>query len=103
MPPWPTGRLPGRLVKVWLRLRGCGFQAMLTALVGRQVLHVEQEVLGDATTALESLLACDTERTALLKVCALMSLFTCLFGGQVGRVGLYSVSQPVPTAALVQP
>ena len=33
-----------------------------------QVLHVEQEVLGDGTTALESLLSCDTERSALLKV-----------------------------------
>ena len=32
-----------------------------------QVLHVEQEVLGDGTTATESLLACDTERSALLK------------------------------------
>ena len=32
------------------------------------MLHVEQEVLGDGTTALESLLSCDTERSALLKV-----------------------------------
>ncbi|KAK9804716.1 hypothetical protein WJX72_001738 [[Myrmecia] bisecta] len=32
-----------------------------------QILHVEQEVVGDDTTVLEAVLACDTERTALLQ------------------------------------
>ncbi|KAK9806400.1 hypothetical protein WJX73_002265 [Symbiochloris irregularis] len=32
-----------------------------------QILHVEQEVRGDSTTVLESVLMCDTERTALLE------------------------------------
>jgi ATP-binding cassette subfamily F protein 3 len=31
------------------------------------VLHVEQEVVGDDTVAVESVLECDVERTALLK------------------------------------
>ena len=32
-----------------------------------QILHVEQEVVGDDTTVIESVLACDTERTSLLQ------------------------------------
>lgn len=32
-----------------------------------QILHVEQEVAGDDTTVIEAVLACDTERTQLLK------------------------------------
>lgn len=31
------------------------------------VLHVEQEVIGNDTKALDSVLECDTKRTALLK------------------------------------
>lgn len=34
-----------------------------------QILHVEQEVVGDDTTVLEAVLACDSERSALLTVC----------------------------------
>lgn len=33
-----------------------------------QILHVEQEVVGDDTTVLEAVLACDSERSTLLKV-----------------------------------
>lgn len=33
---------------------------------GVSVLHVEQEVIGDDTLALDSVLECDTERTKLL-------------------------------------
>lgn len=35
--------------------------------MGIRVLHVEQEVIGDSTTAMESVLQADLERTSLLK------------------------------------
>lgn len=36
--------------------------------VTTQILHVEQEVVGDDTTVLQAVLACDSERSALLTV-----------------------------------
>lgn len=41
---------------------------LLPSLLHPQVLHVEQEVVGDDTPVLQAVLACDTERTELLKV-----------------------------------
>mmetsp|Transcript_19452 Transcript_19452/g.58771 ORF Transcript_19452/g.58771 Transcript_19452/m.58771 type:complete len:828 (+) Transcript_19452:417-2900(+) len=55
---------------------GTGKTTLLRALAGKhikgipptmQILHVEQEVAGDSRSVLEAVLACDTERTALLK------------------------------------
>ena len=53
---------------------GTGKTTLLRALAGRQlkglpancqVLHVEQEVVGDATPVIDAVLACDTERARL--------------------------------------
>lgn len=53
----------------------CGNHSAIAALLGatdeacgrEQVLHVEQEVVGDETTAMEAVLECDTERNELLE------------------------------------
>ncbi len=55
---------------------GTGKTTLLRALAGKhikgippamQILHVEQEVAGDGRSVLEAVLACDTERSALLQ------------------------------------
>ena len=54
---------------------GVGKTTLLRSVANRElrlpshvtVLHVEQEVVGDDTVAVESVLECDEERTALLK------------------------------------
>ncbi|KAL5491328.1 hypothetical protein EMCRGX_G016598 [Ephydatia muelleri] len=54
---------------------GIGKSTLLRSMASRQlhlpahlsILHVEQEVVGDDTVAVESVLECDEERTALLK------------------------------------
>lgn len=54
---------------------GVGKTTLLRSIASRElrlpshvtVLHVEQEVVGDDTVAVESVLECDVERTALLK------------------------------------
>eukprot|EP01098_Paradermamoeba_levis_P014553 TRINITY_DN6990_c0_g1_i1.p1 TRINITY_DN6990_c0_g1~~TRINITY_DN6990_c0_g1_i1.p1 ORF type:complete len:346 (-),score=117.25 TRINITY_DN6990_c0_g1_i1:5-1042(-) len=54
---------------------GAGKSSLLRALANRelnfpshiQILHVEQEVIGDETTAIDSVLESDTERTELLR------------------------------------
>ena len=53
-----------------------GKSTLLRAIAGRElrltsnvtILHVEQEVVGDDTTALDSVLECDEERSHLLKM-----------------------------------
>ena len=54
---------------------GVGKTTLLRSIANRElrlpghvtVLHVEQEVVGDDTVAVESVLECDVERTTLLK------------------------------------
>ena len=51
-----------------------------------QVLHVEQEVVGDDTTVLQSVLDCDTERNELLEEEAeLMAKLNLVSGAEVVR------------------
>ena len=60
---------------VYLCFLGVGKTTLLRSIANRElrlpghvtVLHVEQEVVGDDTVAVESVLECDMERTALLK------------------------------------
>ena len=57
-------------------LLGVGKSTLLRAIAGRElrlpghvtILHVEQEVVGDDTTAVESVLESDEERSRLLKL-----------------------------------
>ena len=56
-------------------MAGVGKTTLLRAIAGRElsfpaatsILHVEQEVVGDETTAVDSVLECDQERTKLLR------------------------------------
>ena len=53
----------------WALLNGNPARAerLLPPSACRQVLHVEQEVVGDDTPVIEAVLECDIERAALLK------------------------------------
>lgn len=61
--------------RILLHFIGVGKTTLLRSIANRElhlpghvtVLHVEQEVVGDDTVAVESVLECDMERTALLK------------------------------------
>ena len=60
---------------MWYPLLGVGKTTLLRSIANRElrlpghvtVLHVEQEVVGDDTVAVDSVLECDMERNALLK------------------------------------
>ena len=55
-----------KLYNVLFNLYGCSSRS-LQLPSHLSVLHVEQEVVGDDTTALDSVLNCDTERRKLLE------------------------------------
>lgn len=76
-PPLPPSVIPPPLTHSLSSLiPGVGKSTLLRSIAGRElrlpshvtILHVEQEVVGDDTTALESVLESDEERTRLLRM-----------------------------------
>jgi hypothetical protein len=59
--------------------------AQLLACLFVQILHVEQEVVGDDRTVLQAVLDCDSERAALLKVGRSALIWGAVTGSGVGR------------------
>ena len=72
---WRIGKKKNANPPILFQFLGVGKTTLLRSIANHElhlpshvtVLHVEQEVVGDDTVAVESVLECDVERTALLK------------------------------------